>query len=50
VHGAFLNVKINTGGLDDTAFVQDILAKAEKMIAEADTLEAEIMGVVRGKI
>jgi formiminotetrahydrofolate cyclodeaminase len=45
-----LNVKINTGGLNDKAFVADILAKADKMIAEADALEKEIMAVVHSKI
>jgi glutamate formiminotransferase / formiminotetrahydrofolate cyclodeaminase len=50
VHGAFLNVKINTGGLNDKAFVADILAKADKMITEADALEKEIMAVVHSRI
>ena len=50
VHGAFLNVKINTGGLNDTAFVADVLAQAEKMITQADTLEKEIMAIVHSKI
>ena len=50
VHGAYLNVKINTGGLKDKAFVENILQQSKEMIAKADTLEKEIMTIVEGKI
>ena len=50
VHGAFLNVKINTGGLLDKAFVADILAQAEQLCAQADAFEQEIMAVVHSKM
>jgi glutamate formiminotransferase / formiminotetrahydrofolate cyclodeaminase len=50
VHGAYLNVKINTGGLKDKAFVENILQQSKEMIAKADALEKEIMAIVEGKI
>jgi glutamate formiminotransferase/formiminotetrahydrofolate cyclodeaminase len=50
VHGAFMNVKINCGDLEDKAFVADILAKGEALIAEADALEQEVTRLVHSKI
>ena len=50
VHGAYLNVKINTGGLKDKVFVENILQQSKAMIAKADVLEKEIMAIVEGKI
>ena len=50
VHGAFLNVKINTGGLKDKKFVTDVLKKGKQMIQKADKLEKEIMKIVNSKI
>ncbi len=50
VHGAFLNVKINTADLKDKAFVEQVLAEGEKMIAKADELEKEILAIVNQKI
>lgn len=50
VHGAFLNVKINSGDLDDKTFVEDILAKGTEMINKADALEKEVMELVNAKI
>lgn len=50
VHGAYLNVKINTGGLKDKAFVENILQQSKEMITKADVLEKEIMAIVEGKI
>ena len=46
VRGAYLNVKINTADLDDEAYVSDKLAAGQKMVEEADALEAEILAVV----
>ncbi len=43
VRGAFLNVKINAGGIEDKAWAADIIAKAQKVHDDALTLEAEIM-------
>ena len=50
VHGAFLNVKINTGGLKDKKFVADVLKKGKVMIQKADKLEKEILKIVNSKI
>lgn len=50
VHGAFLNVQINAGGLKDKEFTADILKKGQAMINQADALEAEVMAIVRRKV
>jgi glutamate formiminotransferase/formiminotetrahydrofolate cyclodeaminase len=50
VHGAFLNVKINTGGLKDKKFVNEVLKKGKVMIQKADKLEKEILKIVNSKI
>ncbi|MEY4927014.1 MAG: glutamate formimidoyltransferase [Bacteroidota bacterium] len=50
VYGAYLNVKINAKDLDDKAFVADILAKADAILAEAEKAEKEILGIVAAKI
>ncbi|HCB63303.1 MAG: glutamate formimidoyltransferase [Bacteroidetes bacterium GWF2_43_63] len=46
VRGAFLNVKINAGGIEDKAWAADIIAKAQKVHDDALKLEAEIMAQV----
>lgn len=43
VMGAYLNVKINAAGLKDRAFVDATLAEGERMVAEAQRLEADIL-------
>jgi glutamate formiminotransferase/formiminotetrahydrofolate cyclodeaminase len=43
VRGAFLNVKINAGGIEDKVWAADIIAKAQKVHDDALKLEAEIM-------
>jgi glutamate formiminotransferase/formiminotetrahydrofolate cyclodeaminase len=48
--GAFLNVKINASGLDDKAFVEKILAEAQKIADDACLLENEILATVESKI
>ena len=50
VMGAFLNVKINAAGLKDTAFVDDIIAKALIIEDKAIAMETEILGIVNSKI
>lgn len=50
VRGAYLNVKINTGGLKDKAYSGDILARAEQVLDDAEKLEAEILSVVESKL
>ena len=39
--GAFMNMKINCGSLEDKAFVEDILAKGQKLVDEACEIEKE---------
>lgn len=50
VMGAYLNVKINSGGLDDKKFVSDILAKGKEIEEKTIALESEILTIVNSKI
>lgn len=50
VFGAWLNVKINVGGLEDKEFVKKILSEGEKMVEQANKLESEILKAVTSKI
>lgn len=50
VLGAYLNVRINTGSLKDKAFVDDILAKAEKIANDAQIAEKEILDLANTKL
>ncbi len=50
VLGAFMNVKINAGDLEDKDFVNDILSKGEAIQANAMALETEIRALVDSKI
>jgi glutamate formiminotransferase/formiminotetrahydrofolate cyclodeaminase len=50
VMGAFLNVKINAGGLTDKTFASDIIAKGKLIEENAQKLESEILRLVNSKI
>lgn len=50
VMGAFLNVKINTTGLKDKEFVNQVVAKAVEIQNKAVALEEEILNIVNQKI
>lgn len=50
VMGAFLNVKINASGLDDKAYVENILAKGKAVEDKAQALETEILAITNKKI
>lgn len=50
IHGAFLNVKINSADLDDKVYIDSILAKGKAMTEQADALEKEILKIVNSKI
>ncbi len=50
VIGAFLNVKINAGGLSDKELAANKIAAGEKIVAEAEKLEKEILEIVYSKI
>ena len=46
VHGAWLNVRINVGDIEDKVWVEEILAKAKAIATQADILEKEVMELV----
>ena len=50
VKGAFLNVKINSGDLEDKTFVHNVSKKAAKIDEKTDKLEKEILEIVDSKI
>ncbi len=50
VIGAFMNVKINSADLEDKEWVADILKRGQVIEDAAVALEAEIVGIVNGKI
>ena len=50
VMGAFLNVRINASGFEDTDFVNTIMAKGKAIEQRAMAMEKEILGLVNEKI
>ncbi len=50
VTGAFLNVKINAGGVTDKTFAAEKISAGERMVKQAETLEKEILEIVYQKI
>jgi len=50
VIGAHLNVRINAGDVKDTAWIEDVLAHAERMQAQAEALESDILKTVETKL
>ena len=46
VRGAYLNVQINVGDLEDKAFVEDVLSRGQKMVELAEAQENEILAIV----
>jgi glutamate formiminotransferase/formiminotetrahydrofolate cyclodeaminase len=50
VMGAFLNVKINAGGLQDKAFVEKVMIEGAEIERKACETEAKILDIVNGKI
>lgn len=50
VLGAWLNVKINAGGLKDENFKHDVLEKGAHIAEQARELENEIIKIVEGKM
>jgi glutamate formiminotransferase/formiminotetrahydrofolate cyclodeaminase len=48
--GAWLNVKINTGGLKEEPFKTEILEKGKKIVEEAQKAENEILEIVAMKM
>jgi glutamate formiminotransferase len=50
VKGAFLNVKINSGDLEDIAFVQTVSKNAMEIERKTEEMEKEILKIVESKI
>ncbi|MCK5168738.1 MAG: glutamate formimidoyltransferase, partial [Bacteroidales bacterium] len=50
VKGAFLNVKINSGDLEDKTFVQTVSKKAQEIDRKTEELEKEILEIVHKKL
>lgn len=50
VMGAYLNVKINASGLNDKAFVDEMLSKGNQIEKQAQELETEILKITNQKI
>lgn len=50
VIGAYLNVKVNSGSLNDKIFVNELLEKANNLVSKTKELEGEIMFIVESKI
>jgi glutamate formiminotransferase/formiminotetrahydrofolate cyclodeaminase len=50
VRGAYLNVCINAGGLEDKAFVDDLLARGRQMEDQAAAQEQKILAVVLARM
>ena len=50
VHGAYLNVQINTADLKDKAYANKVLEEGKKMIKKADELEEQVLDIVRGEL
>ena len=50
VHGAFLNVRINTADLENKSYVEDVIKKGKAMVEKADALEREVMSIVETKM
>lgn len=50
VLGAWLNVKINAGGLKDENFKREVLEKGTRIAEQVKEMEAEIIRIVEGKI
>lgn len=50
VIGAFMNVKINTAGLDDKVFAEDLLSRGSAIQDKAEALEKEIRALLEAKL
>ena len=50
VEGAFFNVKVNAGGIDDEAIKNNFLTKGNALVAKAKEKEAEILAIVNTKL
>ncbi len=50
IKGAFLNVRVNAGGLEDKVFAESVIASGKDLIIRAEEEERQIMEMVNSKI
>jgi glutamate formiminotransferase/formiminotetrahydrofolate cyclodeaminase len=50
VHGAFMNVKINAGGLEDKTYVKQLMTEAEQVFASTEDRVSKLVLKVEDKI
>ncbi|MCB0642552.1 MAG: cyclodeaminase/cyclohydrolase family protein, partial [Phaeodactylibacter sp.] len=50
IHGAFLNMQINSADLEDKQYVEEVISQGKAIIEQTDALEQEIMNLVRTKL
>jgi len=50
IRGAYMNVKINTGDLDDKNYVEQKLKAGQEILAKAESMEKEIISIVESKL
>jgi glutamate formiminotransferase/formiminotetrahydrofolate cyclodeaminase len=50
VRGAYLNVKINSSGLEDQSLAAELIARGQGLENQAEELESEIMAIVGEKL
>ena len=50
MRGACLIVKINAAGLKDRAVADDLIGQANRIVADAEKAEREILEIVESKI
>jgi formiminotetrahydrofolate cyclodeaminase len=50
IEGAIYNVKINIGGFEDTAFVEEMQSKAREVQEKSSSLDEEIRNIVESKL
>jgi glutamate formiminotransferase/formiminotetrahydrofolate cyclodeaminase len=50
IYGAFMNVKINAGSLEDKKYVAKVLKDGKKIVDKADKLEKEVLRLVDAKV
>lgn len=50
IRGAYMNIQVNTGGLDDKEYAAQVLSAGKKMADAADIAEQEILRIVESKL
>jgi glutamate formiminotransferase/formiminotetrahydrofolate cyclodeaminase len=50
VRGAYMNIQVNTGGLNDKEYAEQVLAEGRKMAEQADKMEREVLEIVAERV